>query len=181
MKRYFIERCDFQEIAANDIVSSLFVLYSNIGRLIGIYYGGFTIQYFGINFSCICLIIISFISFIYLYYFTDDDLIPFENAKKNLKQNSHLKETNNLAKHVDSAEHLLVKGIPKKARRKKYVTTLTICTLEDFRDSHSINNFDLFFQKVTHRAEDEKKEVQDSRILTDGNNKKNNKITKDFD
>lgn len=74
IKKFFIVKLNFDEIKANDLVSSIFVLYGFVGKLIGPSYGGCSNDYFGFNFSCIFLIILCLISIVCINYFTNNEL-----------------------------------------------------------------------------------------------------------
>jgi len=88
LKNHCVDNLNLDENISNDLVSSLFILYGYIGKLLGPSYGGFINDLFGFNASCNILILIITIVIICLYFFTDSEFI--------LKNNKRFTETFNL-------------------------------------------------------------------------------------
>lgn len=131
LKRYFIEVLKFEEVQANDIVSSLFILYTNLGRFIGPLYGGISYDFLGSYFTFFFFFIVTFLLFIYFYIYTDERFLLYNNIQsvEILKQCTHESFLNQPA-ISNAEENLIIKIKPKIQRQKKYQTEITLHTIK---------------------------------------------------
>lgn len=131
LKRYFIEELKFEDVRANDIVSSLFIFYTNVGRFIGPLYSGISYDLFGCYFTFSFLLIVSLSFSIYFYLFTDERFLLINNRKdtESIQQTPN-ENLLNQPTTIKAEENLLIKHKLRIQRQKKYQTEMTLHTIK---------------------------------------------------
>ncbi len=148
LKNFCLDKLELEESISNDLVSSLFVFYGFVGKLIGPSYGAFLNDLLGFNVTCNILILIVLLSIIIIFFSTDKKIYLINNKYSKSVYNEKL----NISFMDDLSRGHSTQIFLSKRSSKKSILNNYMVKNHHFEYKNDFNNFSEIYELSSYNS-----------------------------